>query len=242
MQHVAPPALPNPRNVRQLGDEPRGDQQPPGADPEAVLERHGEAALDRLGRDDAPIEHLRSVATDLLPPCLEQRGRGHAVPGEVPVDPGSGRVAWLARVDNQHRAPGSTKDQRAAEAGGATTDHHDVVGCETLGVCHLHLDLLLPEFSVPYHSMRFPREMEPGWPSVSWPIRPPAGLPRCRYGPTESARNATSHAGSCKIPPARAWRSDQPAVQASSPARGRPSTAPRTLRRPPCSTWAARRR
>src|SRR5215208_8318257 len=96
MQHVAPPALPDPRNVRQVVDEPRGDQQPPGADPAAVLEHHGEAAVDRLGRGDASIEHLRSVATDLLPPGLEQRGRGHAVPGEEPVDPGGWRVARLA--------------------------------------------------------------------------------------------------------------------------------------------------
>src|SRR5215212_6509 len=159
MQHVAPPALPDPRNVRQVVDEPRGDQQPPGADPAAVLEHHGEAAVDRLGRGDASIEHLRSVATDLHPPGLEQRGRGHAVPGEEPVDPGGWRVARLARVDDQHRAPGSTKDQRAAEAGDATTDHHDIVGYEAPGVRHLHLVLLLPKYSVPYHSMRFPREM-----------------------------------------------------------------------------------
>jgi hypothetical protein len=64
------------------------------------------------------------------------------------VDAGRRRVARLAGVDDQHRAPGSPKHQRAAEAGRATTDHHDVVRCEILGVRHLH-HVLLPEVSVP---------------------------------------------------------------------------------------------
>src|SRR5918997_1211377 len=161
MQHVTPPALPDPRNVRQLVDEPGGDQQPPGADPAAVLQRHGEAAVDRLGRGDASVENAHAIAANLLPSSLEQRGRGHAVPGEEPVDPGGGRVAGLARVDDQHRPPGPAEHQCAAEAGGATTDHHDIVRCEIMGVRHLHFVLLLPEFSVPYHSTRFSREVKP---------------------------------------------------------------------------------
>ena len=149
MQHVASPALPDPRNVRQLVYQPRGDQQPPCADPEAVLQRHGEAAVDRLSRGDASVEHPRAVAADLLPADLQQRGRVRAVPGEEPVDAGGGRVTRLAGVDDQHRAPGSTKHQCAAEAGGATTDHHDVVRYEILGIRHLHLVLLLLEIPVP---------------------------------------------------------------------------------------------
>lgn len=83
------------------------------------------------------------------PTNLQQRSRVRAVPGEEPVDPRSGRVARLASVDDEYRAPGSTKHQRAAEAGGATTDHHDVVSYEILGIAHLHRVLLLPEIPVP---------------------------------------------------------------------------------------------
>ena len=43
VQHVA---LPDPRNVRQLVYEPRGDQQPPRADPPAVLQHNDKAAVD----------------------------------------------------------------------------------------------------------------------------------------------------------------------------------------------------
>jgi hypothetical protein len=70
VQHVAPPALPDPRNVRQLVDQPRGDEQPPGADRAAVVEGHDESVLDARGRGDALVEQLRAVATDLRPAGL----------------------------------------------------------------------------------------------------------------------------------------------------------------------------
>src|SRR5918993_891540 len=47
MQHVQTPTLPDPLNVRQLVDEPRGDEQPPGTNPAAILQCHGEATLSR---------------------------------------------------------------------------------------------------------------------------------------------------------------------------------------------------
>ena len=97
VQHVAPPALPDPRH---LVDQPRGDEQPPGAERAAVIENHDESVLGALGRGDAPVGHSCAVAADLLPARFQQRGRVHVVPGEKAVDPGSGRVARLARVDH----------------------------------------------------------------------------------------------------------------------------------------------
>src|SRR5215210_8583338 len=150
MEHLTPPALPDPGNVRQLVDEPRGDQQSPCDDPAAILQRHAEAAVDRLDRGDAFVEHLHAVATDLGPTGLQQRGRAQAVPGQEPVDPGAGRIARLPRVDDQHRTPRPPKHQRAAESGGATADHHDVVRYEFLIMLRLHLLLLLLKVSIPW--------------------------------------------------------------------------------------------
>jgi len=129
VQHVAPQALADPGDVRQLIDESTGDQQPPGAELATVVQPHGERpVVERSRRDDATVEQLHAVAADLGSTGRQQRGRDRAVPRQEAVYPGGRRVAGFARVDDQDRAPRPPEHQRSVEPGHASTDHHHVVG------------------------------------------------------------------------------------------------------------------
>ncbi len=114
MQHVAPPTFSAPRNIRQLVDEARGYQQPASADRTTIVESHDKTILDALDRSDSSFYHLGAVAPDLRPALFEKLGRADTVPAQKSMHGGGRSVARLARVDDQHRAPGSPKHQRAA--------------------------------------------------------------------------------------------------------------------------------
>jgi hypothetical protein len=48
VQHVAPPTLPDPRNVRQLVDEARSHEQSASVDRASIVESYGKTAFDAL--------------------------------------------------------------------------------------------------------------------------------------------------------------------------------------------------
>ena len=80
-----------------------------------------------LDADHGVVEQAAAVAGHLCPACREQVSGWHAVSGQEAVHVRGGRVAWPAGIDHDHRAPGPEQHQGRAQAGGAATDHHDVV-------------------------------------------------------------------------------------------------------------------
>jgi len=70
-------------------------------------------------------------------PDGSQLGRWNPVAGQEALHVGGRRVARRAGVDDRDSAAGSSEDERSRQAGGSTTDDHDVIGlCIHVG----HLD------------------------------------------------------------------------------------------------------
>jgi len=70
VQDVTPPAFADAGDIGELVDQAGGDQEPPRADPAAVLKPDREAAAGRGELVDPSVEHLHAVATDLCPAGL----------------------------------------------------------------------------------------------------------------------------------------------------------------------------
>lgn len=123
VQHIAPPALPQTRDVGDLVAQARGDQHPSGFQPSPVVEG-GREARGQLG--DASVDDRASVARDLVATAREQRSGHGAVPGEEAVQVRRGGVAGLPRIDDRDRASGAEQDQGGAEAGGTAADDEHI--------------------------------------------------------------------------------------------------------------------
>ena len=127
MQHVDAPPLGETRHVGQLVDDAASDEHPPPAHPPAPG-GSDEEVVDLSGQpDDAVGQHLDAVRRHLGAADLEQLQRVDPLTAQVVVGVVGGRVAGLARVDDQHRPLRATERHRAAQPGRAATDHHHVV-------------------------------------------------------------------------------------------------------------------
>jgi transcriptional regulator with XRE-family HTH domain len=127
VHHVAPPALAQPGYVRQLVDHAGRDHQP-ARDHRAALDVHLEAGSNG---GDLPVDEPPAVSGHLRPAGRDEVARRHAVARQEPVHARSRRVARLAAVDHDHRAPGPDQHERGAQPGGTPADHRYVV-------CHGH--------------------------------------------------------------------------------------------------------